>query len=319
MVEVPRRLWPEICEEATLYLPGRSLTFTRDTTLERGYGPSEILLGAGSAPRTTSNMRRIRALRMERKFPNGVRRDGWFVGSQGPARTRDRILMSFFESGFLDWQLTLPWEDEFDAELERDALRPPLNLHHACITRNRQFLYVMRGGGRQTWEQSVLGFHSWGYDLDRDDVCKPLTKELCRDSGYGVFHQSQLAVLREFNPPEEQILLPHQVQVRTISGLTLHLQPKDFAWHLMSVVWIDQDAAEILERRAKYPTPEQRGGGRIRSYHATDFTPDNMRTFFETYKDSIATTIEPALIMACVQEFGADFLKSLPYESQRHI
>lgn len=318
MAEVSRRLWPAFAEQASLYLPGRSLTFTRARSLDTGYQPDEIKITEVTTPRSTGLMNTIRDKRYNKLFPNGVARNGELVGSSGPILHGSCMLVPIYHTCFLDWRLTLPWGDEYDPVIEPNAMRQPINLHHACITRDQQLLYVRRGGNRASHNDKILGLHSWGYDIDRDGVQKALTWDLRRNHGYGIYKQAQLAVLREFNPPEKQILLPHEINVQLVTGATLHLQPYDFSWHLCTLVDINRDAGELLEERRNYPMPAERGG-RIAEYLSWAFTADAMRTFFRTHKDNLATTTEPALLLACTRHFGVNFVKKIGYRAKTEL
>ena len=294
---------------ASIHTPGRHLIFVKDPhDLTVGYRPIDIQFQVIGCPPLAPAMREVWTNRYEMKFSQGVRRNGTLIGTQGPKQTDGRLRLPIFQTNFLDWQLTLPWGDKFDSVLDTSSLRPPLDMHCVPITQDGNLLYVERETQRMTWPNSILCFHSFGYDKDLDGTQEIVLKEMGEDHGYAIFKQAQLGVLREFNPFEATLLKPHQVRIRNMSCLTLHARPVDYGWHFCFVAEVAGDSKELLEKRAAYPCL-----GRISSYHRWPFSEADMVEFFWKYADTVATTIEPAIIMACVQSFGPEFLKALPY------
>ena len=309
--EVDRRFLPR--KKAQVYSPGRHMIFTKNPRdLTDGYNPESIHFIKAEIPVLTPGMNGVWSKRYKRNFPNGVKRAGKFPGTQGPWRHEGELIVPIFDSGFLDWKLTLPWDDECDTELSVQSVRPYLNIHHVPLTEDGHLIYATRENQRVSWSNSVLCLHSWGYDIDRDGVHERVMDELLGDNGYALFKQSQLAVLREFNPAGgPAILEPHEVLVENASCMSLHVQPKDFGWHIHFVTRIAREAGELLEKRDEYPYT-----GRVSRCHKWLFTEESMAEFFKKYSDVVATTVEPAIIMACVQTFGPDFLRQLPYSCE---
>lgn len=311
-------------ESAQIYTPGRHLIFTKDPKdLTKGYSEEDILIKLVCPPKLSINMQDIWDARFKRDFPNGVKRAGEFVGMQKPLSTKDKLNLSIFKSGYLDWKLTLPRNDEYDSKLEPNYMRPYLNIHHAPITVDGFLIYVSRGNQRASWDNSVLCTHSWGTDIDKDNVCKKLLMNLENLKGTYLFDEAKRGVIREINPFEDsknpsilnkvldEIVNAENVETDALTCLTLHIRPLDVGYHLCFTTKINKEAGKIIEERKKYPMV-----GRISDYHFVKFAEQSMIEFFDIYKNNLATTVEPTIIMACVQKFGEDFLKKLPYETK---
>jgi hypothetical protein len=317
--ELPQGLFLMEKERAQVYLPGRSLIFTKNPDdLTQGYAPQDIALRLVAPPELNESMRAIWDSRFE-NYGLAKKRAGKFLGMQRPTATQAQLDIPFFESGFLDWRCTLPVGDEYDAGLVRDCMRPPINIHHAVITADNQLLYVTRGTNRESWSRAILGFHSWGTDIDKDYACQEIMDDLQSGQGNALFSQAKQGIRRELNPFQEcgpdthnivleEIISPDDIEVTSASCLTLHIKPKDMGYHICFTAKARKEAGDIIERRKKHPPV-----GRILSYHSTPFTEDNMVEFFRKYREHIATSIEPAIVMACVQQFGEGFLNELPY------
>lgn len=310
------RLLPFKKEAAQIYAPERWLVFTKNPhDLTEGYLRQDIHFSRVPTPPLTENMKRIWDERYKRLFPDGVTVNITNPGTQVPSYTAGELHVPIFDRKFLDWKLTLPWGDEFDNLLEPDCMRPPLNLHQVCITEDNRLLYVRRGGGRASWNGAVLAFHNWGYDLDFEESHYKIMHELFdplmranHTHGDVLFRQSMQAIVREFNPPEKAIIKWYELVVLNVSCITLHIKPYDYGYHICLVARVSREAGDILEERAKYPCR-----GRIGSYHSWQFNEAAMVDFFKQHNEALATTVEPAIVMACVQKFGTDFLKKLPY------
>lgn len=308
--EVPDSLLPLSAKGMTrIYAPERWRLFTKSADITQGYGPDDLRFVRTDPPALTPNMEDVRDQRYAKFFPNGVKRAGKFPGTTGIVPGLSRTVVNIFDSGFLDWRLTLPCGDEFDRRLERDSLRMYFNIHQAVVSADDKLLYVVRSNVRESWNGAILGVHSFGYSTDVDGTNDRIMDDLLRYQGAGMFFQAQLAVLREFNPAEKALIQPHELRVDNGSCFTLHVQPNDFGIHLCFVTHLLRESGNLLKERADYPM-----SSRVAEYCWQDFNEGSMVEFFAKYHKRLATTTEPAILMACVQRFGPDFLKSLPYE-----
>lgn len=315
-------------EKAQIYSPGRYLIFTKNPMdLKEGYTQNDINIELVSVPKLTKNMNRIWEERYQKFFPNGVKRAGKFPGMQFPSQTKGKLGLRIFESGYLDWKLTLPWRDEHDSKLERDCMRTYLNIHHVPITIDGHLIYIFRGKGRASWGNSILCTHSWGDDTDKDYAFKLVMDKLLVGNGEALFEQAREGVRREINPYKdsgdantpnevlERLLNQNDVVVKSANCLTLHIQPKDMGYIIGFTTEIKKEAGKLLEERNRFPMV-----GRISEYHSIQFTEERMVEFFKKYANNegtegkIATTIEPVILMACIQKFGEDFIKNLSFE-----
>lgn len=309
---------------AQLYLPGRSLILTKDPKdLTCGYCESDIILKQVEPRPLSESAQKVWDARFE-KLQLASKRAGKFLGLHHPYSSVGKLGIDFFSSGFLDWKCTLPINDEYDVQLKKEDLRPPINLHHAVITADDQLLYVTRGTNRETWNHGILGLHSWGTDIDKDYACDQIIKNISQGQGVALFAQAKGGICRELNPFEQkpsdtpnvvldEILSQKDVTINSLNCLTLHIKPYDMGYHACFTAHVNKEAGDILEKRNKYPMV-----GRISSYSSTPFTENNMADFFARYHERIATSIEPAIIMACVQSFGEGFIDRLPYEVVRN-
>jgi len=320
--EIDPKLIPSPKESAQLYSPGRYMIFTKDPSdLTKGYAPEDTRINIVNPPALTDNMRQIWEERYKRKFPDGVKRPGKFPGMYAPRSTEGTLDLKLFDSGFLDWHLTLPQGDEFDEKLDPESMRPFFCIHHLPITVDDHIIYAHRSKQRASWAGTYLFTHSWGEDIDKNYAHDILMRRLFLGQGYELFDQARDGLRREINPFEEnenpdapnkvldEILKEEDVTIESASCLTMAAMPKDVGYHLCFTAKVNKEAGELIEQRNRYPMV-----GRIEEYLSTPFTEDNMVRFFEEYKDRIALTVEPTLIMACVQKFGEGFLKKMPYE-----
>lgn len=317
--EVPETLLPMPKHAAQLYAPGKYLAFMKSATdLTVPYGAGDIRVLRVAAPRLTPEMERVWAARYAEQFPNGHDWDNGFPGMLAPLQTCGGLHLPLFESGYLDWRLALPWGDEHDAQLSRAHLRPYFNIHHVPVTRDGYLLYGWRHPQRVIWQNRIFCTHSWGHDVDKKGVCSQVMAELAEGEGEALFRQAAEGVRRELNPVRnsrsplvantvlEEIVAPGQVTVSAASALLLHIQPRDFGYHLGFTATVDIDAQELLQRRNAYPYETRLGALR-----AVKFSPEPMAQFFASHQGRIAPTIEGALVMTAVQSFGEDFLDEL--------
>lgn len=320
-MEFPERLLPIDRSIAPLYAPGRWIVFTKDPRdLSVGYAREDIRIQEAPVPPLTERMRHVWEARHRAQFPHGVRRAGKFVGMHHPLSTEGSLILPVFPSGFLDWKLTLPWGDSFDGLLEMKSLRIPLNIHHVTIAADGHLLYAVRGSTRETWTGAILGTHSWGDDVDKDPDCGRIYPSLVEGGGDALYDQALRGIMREFNPYEfssdaaapnrllQAILNRENLAIDAATCLTLHLKPSDVSYHVCFVARTTLSSRELLDRRRQYPF-----GGRIASFHAVPFTRESMAAFFRQHHERMATTVEPAIVMACVRAFGEGFLSDLPY------
>ncbi len=322
MEEIDSRLIPMRKEQAQIYSPGRYLIFTKNPKdLTKAYSQNDITIRKRDAPELSENMERIWQDRYIKKFPNGVKREGKFPGMTRPISTEGTLDLELFDSGYLDWQLTLPQGDEYDSMLEAKCMRPFFCIHHIPITLDNKIIYALRSNNRASWAGNYLFTHSWGEDIDKNYAHDILMKKLVEGQGKEMFEQAKQGMRREMNPYEDnknpdkpnkmlaELLMPDDVIVKSASCLTLAAMPRDVGYHLCFTARINYEAGEFIEQRRKYPY-----NGRITEYYSENLNEDFMIKFFKEFKDKIALTVEPALIMACVQKFGEDFLYKLPYE-----
>jgi len=309
-------------EQAQVYSPGRYTIFTKDSKdLTKGYCAEDIEIRIVDPPALTENMGAIWEARYKQKFPDGVKRAGKFPGMWKPLSVQGKLGLDLYDSGFLDWNLANVQGDEYDSQLEAECIRPPFNIHHLPITIDDHIIYCKRSNNRLAWRGNYLFTHSMGDDLDKNYAHRKIMYRLQNWQGREMFEQAALGLRREINPFEEnqdhnfpnkvlaQILNEHDVKIENASCLTTAAVPKDMGYHLCFTARVNKEAGYIIEERNKYPMV-----GRIAEYRSEPFNEDSMIKFFKHYKDKIALTVEPTLIFACVQRFGEDFLKKLPYE-----
>jgi hypothetical protein len=319
--EVPKSLLPVSVSKskAQLYSPGKYLVFTKsETDLTIPYSASDLKVSRVDSPILNPAMEKVWKTRYAEQFPNGLDWDNGFPGMLAPQQTLGSLHLPLFESGYLDWRLALPWGDKYDAKLSRKCLRPYFNIHHVPVTRDGFLLYGRRHPKRMIWQNNVFCTHSWGDDVDKKGVCSRVMLDLEKDEGEALFRQAAEGVRRELNPVcnshspftantvLEEIVATGKVTVSSASALLLHIQPRDFGYHLGFTAHVDMDAEELLRRRNAYPYETRLG-----SLNAVKFTPGSMAQFFVTHQNQIAPTIEGALIMTAVQEFGESFLDEL--------
>ena len=309
-------------ESAQIYSPGRYIAFSKDPDdLTQAYSSEDISIAYVDAPEFSSTMQQVWNSRYKLHFPQGADWDNHFMGMVAPDSTVGKLGLPLFKSGYLDWKLALPWNDQHDRHLERDGIRPYLNIHHVPVTEDGYMIYGYRNQRRMTWQGYVFCTHSWGDDMDKKDTFDMVMDKLLLKQGDEIFKQGQRGIAREINPfsnsgnpfeeniPIKEIVSADDVEIVSASSLMLHMQPKDFGYHLGLTAMIHREAGEIVEARNKYPFE-----GRLGSLHRVAFTEDSMLEFFNKYHDRIATTIEPAIVMTCVQRFGEEFLKKLPQD-----
>lgn len=318
--EVLDDLIPVLRYSASVDSPGRHLIFAKDhQNICMGYGPEDVRFLHAEPPKLDAATQAVWERRRVAQFPDGIKRDGEMLGMLASRGTEGQLVLPVFRTTFSAWKLGLPWGDEEDMNITPGCIRPPIGIHTVAITKDQYMLFVRRGAGRASWKNSVLGFHSWGLDVDKDGFIQSLLPNLMQHQGEFLFEQARAGVLREFNPLGVELLKADDVVVNNITCLTLHLRPMDFGWHICFLAHIDAFAEDLINKRNKYPMPES---GRIEEYDGMQFSEVSMQYFFETFAREgsqnpyrTATTTEPAIIMACVQAFGADFLEKLPFET----
>jgi hypothetical protein len=331
--EAPEKLLLITKEEAQIYCPGRHLTCVKDPSdLTRGYSPADISITRAAEPERDNNgkpelgeaMSRIWDARYAKHFPNRPKRNGLMPGMRLPVSTQEKLHINIFTGSYLDYRLTLPKGDEHDEQLVRKEMLPYVNIHHVPITADGQMIYVTRGTGRDSWHGTILCTHSWGEDLDKDYGSAQLMEKLEHGQGEEMFRQARDGLRREINPREssgdttkpdrilEEVLKEDDVEIISASCITTHALPGDFGYHICFTAKLNKEAGEILEAVRKYPIPQ---GARMSGYFSTPFDADSMAKFFAENHQRITTSVEPAIIMACVQTFGEEFLTKLPFET----